>query len=146
MSSVLREMRERVQIAARNRCGYCHAPQELVLGPLEIDHLVPEGRGGTDDEVNLWLACRVCNSHKSAKTSALDPLTSTVAPLFNPRTDDWNSHFCWDVDGAHVIGLTPIGRACVQALQLNNDQSANVRIAWVSYGVFPPKDDPRLKK
>jgi len=31
---------------------------------LEIDHMIPKARGGTDEEANLWLACRMCNSFK----------------------------------------------------------------------------------
>jgi 5-methylcytosine-specific restriction endonuclease McrA len=143
VSSISRAVRERVRIAARNRCGYYHAPQELVLGPLEIDHVLPEGQGGTSNEDNLWLACSVCNSHKAAKLMALDSTTQTVVPLFNPRLNRWNEHFRWDGDGAHALGITPIGRATVVALHLNNHQSVEVRKAWNSYGCFPPPDDAR---
>lgn len=143
MSWIPRTLRDKVRIAARNRCGYCHAPQELVIGTLEIEHLWPEAEGGTSDEENLWLACSVCNSHKSAQTSSKDPQTGTEVPLFNPRRDDWNSHFCWDVAQAHVVGCTPIGRGSVVALQLNNDQSVQVRKAWITFGVFPLEGDAR---
>jgi DnaD/phage-associated family protein len=34
---------------------------------LEIDHLIPVARGGTDDFENLLTSCRECNSGKSAK-------------------------------------------------------------------------------
>ena len=50
-------VRPRVAEAARFRCGYC-LTAERIIGPLiEIDHLIPESRGGTSDEENLWLAC-----------------------------------------------------------------------------------------
>lgn len=73
MGWISRETRERVRRAAGDRCGYCHAPQFLVLGPLEIDHLLPGAAGGPDNEENLWLACCVCNGHKSQKTAVRDP-------------------------------------------------------------------------
>ena len=59
--SIPDSVRERVRAQARNRCGYCLSRQELVLGVLEIDHIIPTGAGGLDDEENLWLACRACN-------------------------------------------------------------------------------------
>ncbi len=73
----------RVRTAANNRCGYCLSPQHLVMARLEIEHIIP------DEESNLWLACPICNSHKSDKLTALDPETNTTVPLFNPRTDSW---------------------------------------------------------
>ncbi|WP_390843053.1 HNH endonuclease [Anatilimnocola floriformis] len=140
---ISRTVRDRVRAAALNRCGYCHAPQVLVLGPLEIEHLLPEVRGGGDDEDNLWLACSVCNSHKATKVSAEDPSNHCEVPLFNPRHQSWNSHFQWDVDGAHLLGVTSIGRATIVVLHLNDDQSVSLRTVWVSYGAFPPHDDAR---
>jgi 5-methylcytosine-specific restriction endonuclease McrA len=36
-----------------NRCGYCLAPQELLYGPLEFEHLLPRSLGGMTVEENL---------------------------------------------------------------------------------------------
>jgi hypothetical protein len=131
----------RIREAARNRCGYCLAPQDLVLDRLEIEHIVPVGAGGTDDETNLWLACGICNGHKWKHTSEPDPLTNEVVPLFNPRTQTWSEHFEWSEDGIRVIGLTPTGRATVAALKLDSDQVAlAVRTRWVEVGWHPSKD------
>jgi 5-methylcytosine-specific restriction endonuclease McrA len=63
-------VRARVRAAAHNRCGYCQRSQRYVLGLLEIDHILPEARGETDAEENLWLACRLCNSFKGTQISA----------------------------------------------------------------------------
>jgi HNH endonuclease len=42
-------LRQRVAAAAYFRCGYC-LPSQRIIGPLlEIDHIVPEARGGTSD-------------------------------------------------------------------------------------------------
>jgi 5-methylcytosine-specific restriction endonuclease McrA len=67
-------VRARVRAEARNRCGYCQSSQRYVLGMLEIDHIIPKGRGGSDEEANLWLACRMCNSFKGTQVAARDPL------------------------------------------------------------------------
>lgn len=96
--NVPEDVRERVRALAGNRCGYCRSPQHLVLGVLEIDHLQPSAHGGSDDETNLWLACRMCNGFKSDQTEGRDPLTNQHVPLFNPRTQNWADHFRWGAD------------------------------------------------
>jgi len=132
-------LRERVFQAAGWRCGYCLSPQELVLGVLEIDHIKPISDGGTDDEDNLWLACRACNMVKRTKTQGLDPQTGRAVPLFNPRQQNWWEHFGWSVSGLEVRGITPIGRATVVALDLNNIIAVMVRRNWLKTGLHPPK-------
>jgi hypothetical protein len=113
----------------------------LVLGPLELDHLVPTARGGTDDEENLFLACRLCNSYKGAQTHGVDPLTGRPMRLFNPRTGRWSHHFEWSRSGVEVVGRTPTGRATLAALQLNNVLAVMVRRSWVVAGWHPPATD-----
>ena len=132
------DVRSRVRMAARDRCGYCRSPQDLVLGPLEIEHILPTARGGTDGEQNLWLACRMCNNFKGVQTHALDPLSGRRAQLFHPRTQRWSRHFAWNDDGTLIEGRTKTGRATVNALQLNNVIAVIVRRAWVSVGWHPP--------
>ena len=43
----------RVHIRAQSgdRCGYCRSHQRYVLGLLEIEHIIPTARGGSDTEV-----------------------------------------------------------------------------------------------
>lgn len=133
------EVVRRVWAAAGNRCGYCLAPQHLVFVPLELEHLVPLAVGGTDDESNLWLACPICNGHKSSKTTGTDPVTHQSLPLFHPRTQNWFEHFAWSADGLRIVGLTPTGRGTVVALHLDSDPIALVvRSYWVSAGWHPP--------
>jgi hypothetical protein len=130
---------KRVREAAQNRCVYCLSPQHLVMGRLEIEHIFPLGKGGDDGETNLWLACPLCNRHKSDKIDGIDPDTKEKVSLFNPRTQNWFEHFRWSEDGLLVIGLTPIGRATVIALHLSDDPDALVvRSYWVLAGWHPP--------
>ncbi len=110
------------------------------MARLEIEHIIPIAQGGTNDETNLWLACPLCNSHKSDKISAVDPETSEMYPLFNPRTQRWQDHFRWSDDGIRIIGLTPVGRATTAALHFNDDADALiVRSYWVIAGWHPPQ-------
>jgi hypothetical protein len=131
----------RVREAARNRCGYCLSPQELVMARLEIEHVIPIAKGGSSDESNLWLSCPLCNGAKSDRTTAIDPVTGEEVPLFNPRTQKWSEHFQWSDDGLRILGLTAIGRATVAALHLDSDPDALVvRSYWVEAGRHPPTD------
>lgn len=57
-------VRALVRRAARERCGYCQSPQHLVMGKLEIEHIIPRARGGSNNETNLWLSCSLCNRYK----------------------------------------------------------------------------------
>jgi HNH endonuclease len=69
------ELDRRVRESAQNRCGYCLSPQHLVMARLEIEHMIPSSKQGSNDESNLWLACPICNGHKSDKIAAIDPET-----------------------------------------------------------------------
>lgn len=138
MSKITDAVGARVRLRAGNRCGYCLSPQHLVFGWLEVEHVVPVGRGGTDDEINLWLACRFCNVFKSNAVDAVDSATGQRVPLFGPRTQPWSDHFRWSEDGAHFVGLTPAGRATVVQMQLNYPLAVTVRENWVAAGWHPP--------
>ncbi len=133
-------LRERVAARARHRCGYCLSAEAIVGMAMEMDHLVPEALGGLTEEENLWLACSLCNDCKSDRLAAADPVTREVVRLFNPRRQVWNEHFRWSTEGDEIIGLTPMGRATVIALNLNRPVLVHARRAWVEVGWHPPKD------
>ncbi|HEY9816710.1 MAG TPA: HNH endonuclease [Candidatus Obscuribacterales bacterium] len=138
MNPIPESMRQRVRQQAGDRCGYCRSLQKYVLGVLEIEHILPKVAGGSDQEDNLWLACRLCNSYKGVQTQAQDPVTGDTVRLFNPRHDRWRDHFIWTNQGIYVARLTAIGRATVIALRLNNPYAVAVRQAWISAGWHPP--------
>jgi 5-methylcytosine-specific restriction endonuclease McrA len=113
-------LRTRVRRAAADRCGYCRTSQAYVPWPLEIDHIMPRARGGSDAEDNLWLACRACNLFKGQQTYGRDPLTGRRVRLFHPRRQHWRRHFQWSQDGVVILGRTATGRATVVALSLSS--------------------------
>jgi len=82
MAKINKDLEEKIRRQAKNRCGYCLNPQELMPYKLEIEHLIPKSLGGTDNEENLWLACRECNAHKAAKIEAVDNLTGENRQTF----------------------------------------------------------------
>jgi hypothetical protein len=136
--SVSEAVRARVRQRAANRCGYCLTHQDYVPWTLEIEHITPIAKGGSDDEANLWLACRSCNLYKSNLTMGLDPVTQQHLPLFNPAQQRWSDHFIWSDDGLRIVGWTACGRATVIALQLNNIYALTVRRNWIAAGWHPP--------
>lgn len=134
------ELDRRVREAAQNRCGYCLSPQHLVMARLEIEHIIPLSKKGSNDESNLWLACPICNGHKSDKLTAIDPETQEFVSLFNPRFQVWTEHFRWIEGGLKIQGLTSTGRATVMALRLADDPEALlVRSFWIQVGWHPPE-------
>ncbi len=132
------ELRIKVAETAQYRCGYCLTPEWIAGTPMEIDHLIPVSLGGQTEENNLWLACSLCNKHKANRMTAVDPITGQHMPLFNPRWQIWQEHFQWAAKGAQIIGITPIGRATVAALRLNQPSLVNARRYWIQAGWHPP--------
>ena len=136
--SISAAVRRRVAEMSQYRCGYCLTAQRIIGPLLEVDHIVPQARGGTDEADNLVLACPMCNSHKADRQEAVDPETLLVVRLYNPRTDVWQDHFAWIEDGAVIRGQTPTGRATVAALAMNHPDMVAARRLWVSAGWHPP--------
>lgn len=133
-------LRQRIAEVARFRCGYCQTAQRVIGPLLEVEHIVPVALGGKAIESNLWLACPMCNGHKSDKIRADDPETHSAVPLFNPRTENWHLHFEWIKNGSVVRGITPTGRATAEALAMNHPDIVAARRLWVAAGWHPPID------
>lgn len=136
---VSRAVRQFVADRAKGCCEYCRNPAKLV-GPFSIDHIQPKSRSGIDHPDNLAFACLICNRNKYNLTEAIDVLTNSLAPLFNPRKQLWREHFRWDDSYTFVIGVTPTGRATVDSLQLNRIETVNLRAILFNYGEHPPED------
>jgi hypothetical protein len=72
-------------------------------------------------------------------TQAIDPRTGDLAPLFDPRTEQWNAHFRWNGDGSKIVPRSPTGRATVHALRLNRPTLVRARRVWGRHGLHPPE-------
>jgi hypothetical protein len=132
----------RSQVAARDAgcCAYCRSTERLMGIAFEIDHIVPKAAGGETSFDNLCVSCPTCNRRKAARTQAIDPESGTAAPLFHPNRQSWSDHFRWINQGVQVIGVTPTGRATVQALHLNRTGLVQTRRYWIVLGLHPPED------
>lgn len=109
-----------------------------------MEHLVPLAAGGTSTIENLALACFACNRRKWDRRTGTDPEAGVEHRLFDPRADRWNDHFAWSADGLELVGVTPVGRATVNALGLNRDRLKQIRAADLEVGRHPPETDGRL--
>ena len=103
--------------------------------PHEPDHVVAAKHGGATEAPNLALACFDCNRHKGSDLASLDPETGLLTSLFNPRLDDWPTHFA--SEGGVIIPRTPSARVTVRLLRLNLPVRAEVREELVSLGRWP---------
>jgi hypothetical protein len=121
-------------------CEYCRSQKDYSPDPFAVEHILPRVRGGTDALENLALSCHGCNGHKSVKISALDTITREEVPLFHPRRQQWHEHFEWNWDYTIIIGRTPVGRATIEALQMNRLGVINLRRLLQPAGLHPPPE------
>ena len=58
-------LREYLLAKWQRQCAYCHTSGV----PLQVEHLMPKSRGGSDRASNLVLACDACNKRKGNQTA-----------------------------------------------------------------------------
>lgn len=86
------EVREYLLEKWKRTCAYCNAQNV----PLEIEHVIPKSKGGSDRVSNLTIACHPCNQKKNnqaieiflaKKTSVLDKILKNLKqPLKDAAT------------------------------------------------------------
>jgi len=59
------EVREYLLAKFGRTCAYCEAKDV----PLEIEHIIPKSRGGSNRVNNLTIACHICNQQKGNQTA-----------------------------------------------------------------------------
>ncbi len=133
-------LRRLVRERARACCEYCVLPEAVALVPHEVDHIIAEKHGGPTEAENLALACSVCNKHKGSDLASIDPASGEIAPLYHPRRDRWFEHL--SMDNGEIQGVTPVGRATVRLLQMNQQARVSERRVLLAAGVLRlPSED-----
>jgi 5-methylcytosine-specific restriction endonuclease McrA len=127
-------IRHEVAERAADRCEYCGLPQQFALHAHEPDHIVPHQHGGESHPQNLAWACLRCNRFKGPNVGSFDPVTGRLVPLFNPRTQEWATHFAWE--GVIIQPLTPEGRVTVTILHLNDTNRVAERQRLMAMGLY----------
>lgn len=125
---------ELVRRRAGFRCEYCHFPERFSGLNFQMDHIIAEKHGGPTESENLALSCIYCNSFKGPNLSGVDPITHEIVRLFHPRRDVWEEHFRWQ--DAELAGRTPIGRATIEVLRINDATAKALRRLFIRAGVF----------
>jgi len=134
-------LRQVVAERAKFRCEYCQLQQELCPETFEVDHSMPRVLGGKAEPDNLCYACPVCNNAKRSQITAQDLQTGRRVRLFDPRQHSWNRHFRWSDDCGSILGKTVIGRATVEALEMNRPRIVHIRLLWAAMGLHPPSEE-----
>jgi HNH endonuclease len=136
--SIPQVTRRTVFVRAAWLCEYCRSPEDIGTVSFQVEHIHPYSQGGSSELDNLASSCPGCNSHKAIRTHAMDAATGVLVPLFHPRKQLWEEHFVWNADFTQMIGLTPTGRATIDALLLNRQRLQNLRRVLREDGLHPP--------
>ena len=125
--------RESVRQRASARCEYCRLP-DFAMAPedFHVEHIVARKHGGQNGADNLAWACIFCNLYKGPNLASFDPDTGKLTRLFDPRHDPWLEHF--RLDGAQIIGLTPVGRTTCWLLEMNSEILTSLRSSLMREG------------
>lgn len=138
------ELRRLVAERAGRCCEYCRAQARYSSDSFTVDHITPRSLDGPTTAENLALCCHGCNQHKSDRIFAHDPVTGSLVRLFHSREQHWVEHFAWNEDCTLRIGLTPTGRATIEALHLNRLGLVNLHRVLYAIGEPPPKLETKL--
>ncbi len=136
------ELQQQIRERAGYLCEYCHASEIWQYVRFTTDHIIPLSLGGQNTQNNLCLACFHCNRRKGGRITGRDSHSGTEVPLFHPRKYMWKNHFIWSPEKLRIIGLSQIGRATVELLQLNRERVVRIRAADIDAGRHPPPNDP----
>jgi hypothetical protein len=109
--------RVRFDIFERDRftCTYCGRTPPHVL--LELDHVIPRARDGSDDPSNLTTSCEDCNRGKAARL-----LNPDAVPMITPDAIDRMEE--------RIAQSEAFARLAVRLRELEDDAVATVIDAW----------------
>jgi hypothetical protein len=93
---------------------------------------------------NLVLACPGCNLHKAGRINAIDPTTGEEVRLFHPLRQPWPEHFRFE--GYQIEGLTAVGRATEEVLNLNHFRRQRIREVEEAFGLYPGSSPGEIKR
>jgi hypothetical protein len=135
LSAIPKVLRDQIAERDKGRCSYCHLSQIGQSAVFHVNHVRPKSRGGETEESNLVLQCPYCSLHKSDKIAAIDSETSTEVLLFHPLFGHWQEHFAIARNGT-CRGITPTGRATVEALNMNDPLPVIARAIQIHLGLL----------
>jgi 5-methylcytosine-specific restriction endonuclease McrA len=138
-SQLTPQLKKQVTARAKACCEYCRSQEGFSSQSFSVEHIIPRVAGGKTSLLNLALACQGCNNHKYTKIEVFDGVSGERVSLFHPRQHVWSDHFAWTEDFSLMVGLTPTGRATIEAMKLNRKGVVNLRKVLQFVGKHPPK-------
>ncbi len=124
-----------VMVRAGSRCEYCRVLEYLSSFDYHVDHIIGVQHGGPNSLNNLAYVCSPCNWKKGPNISTILDLNGPLVPLFNPRTQDWFTHF--EVKNGVLRPLTLVAEATIKLLELNLPNKIEERFEMMLSGFYP---------
>lgn len=134
---IAKALRRLVFERANNCCEYCLLSSEDSFLRLQVSLIIAKQDGGETVADNLCVCCPDCYALKGSVSTALEPLTNTMTPLYNPRTQVWREHFL--VHNVRIEPRTKEGSATVYLLQFNSAERMLERETLLEMGRYPPR-------
>lgn len=133
ISYISSNLRKDVAERADEQCEYCRLPAIFYPYSYHIDHIISEKQGGETTSTNLAYCCPTCNFRKGSDISAYLKEEELIVDLFNPRKDEWETHFELDPSG-RLRPLSQIGKGSIRLLKLNTKEKVKERKALIDIG------------
>lgn len=129
-------LRKHLSIIAGGRCEYCRVLEYLTHYDFHIEHIIGLQHGGLSVANNLAYSCAWCNWKKGPNIATILEVKGNLIPLFDPRTQNWFSHFEVAEDGL-LNGKTDVGKATIKLLELNHPERVDERQGMMAAGFYP---------
>lgn len=122
-------------------CQYCGAKAPDVL--LEVDHIKPVSKGGTNDILNLITACRDCNRGKSKKELSDNAVVSKQMKQLEDIQErremiqmiaDWRKEMMTELE-AEVDIIEEILQHYYPNSEFNEHGRSNIRLLIKRFGI-----------
>lgn len=107
-SPITAKVRRAVWEKYGGRCAYCGVPVHLELDKvhrtnrMQVDHIIPVAKGGTNDPANLNPACGKCNWWKAdidlERYRQLIAFRRDGVPIFSKPQREWLKAHVFDID------------------------------------------------
>ncbi|HFA52216.1 MAG TPA: HNH endonuclease [Bacteroidetes bacterium] len=133
-SIISQDTRSFVALRANHLCEYCLSFEGFSAVKFQIEHIISIKHGGTDDLLNLALACIFCNRFKGSDVGTI-LRAFQFTRFYHPRIDKWTDHFF--LSDVLIEPKTEIGEATVKIFKLNDPDRLIERYAYLSKGYFP---------
>jgi HNH endonuclease len=128
-------IRRQVAKRANYCCEYCILPDSRSFFTFHIDHIISLKHDGSDSIDNLAYACQICNLNKGSDIATVFSDISKPIRFYNPRIDNWKSHFSVDSSGM-LIGQSDIALATIKIFDFNHPDSIIERLEMLKHGLI----------